>query len=163
MEVIEGTAVEVPVEGNAGWQGDFPFYLVIEPRDQGNGNIGIDLDEPGWIERNKEVMRTPATWLLFMKQTGRPIFCLVVEDGDQAYFVRRHIGNLMVGSEIVAVGIGKRTPPVFEERPRRRGKVTTMIPVKVRDEVMVRLWLLPNGIVCGGDDVELVAGRMLGG
>lgn len=112
MEVIEGTAVEVPVEGNGGWQGDFPFFLVIEPDDKSNGNVGIDLDEPGWVERNKELMRAPGTWLLYIKQTGRPIFCLVVEPGDQAYFVRRHIGNLMVGSEVVAVGIGKRRKSV---------------------------------------------------
>jgi len=25
------------------------------------------------------------------------------------------------------------------------------------------MWLLPNGIVCGGDDVEEIASRMLGG
>lgn len=138
MEVIEGSAVEVETKG---WEGEFPFFLVIEPRDQGNGNIGIDLDEPGWVERNKEAMRAPGTWWLYLKQTGRPVFCVIVEEGDQPYFTRRHIGNLMAGSEIIAVGIGK----------------------KGRDGEMTRLWLLPNGVVCGGDDVEIVASRMLGG
>jgi len=138
MEVIEGTAVEIETQG---WQGDFPFYLVIEPDDHSNGNVGIDLDEPGWVATNAEMMRVPGTWWLYLKQSQRPIFCIVVEAGEQPYFTRRHIGNLMAGSEIVAVGIGK----------------------KGRDGTMTRLWLLPNGVVCGGDDVEVIASRMLGG
>jgi hypothetical protein len=140
MEVIEGTAVEIEPTGNGDWHGDFPFFLVIEPRD-GGGNVGIDLDEPGWVATNAEMMRVPGTWLLYLKKSGRPIFCIIVEDGEQPYFTRRHIGNLMAGSEIVAVGIGK----------------------KGRDGTMTRLWLLPNGVVCGGDDVEIIASRMLGG
>lgn len=138
MEVVEGSAVEVETKG---WEGEFPFFLVIEPRDQGNGNIGIDLDEPGWVEKNKAAMRAPGTWWLYLKQTGRAVFCVVVEDGDRAYFRRRHIGNLMAGSEIIAVGMGKKTAS---------GET-------------VDLWLLPNGVVCGGDDVETIASRMLGG
>jgi hypothetical protein len=130
-------AIEVETKG---WDGEFPFFLVIEPLDRANGNIGIDLDEPGWVERNKEAMRAPGTWWLYLKQTGRPIFCVIVEDGDRPFFTRRHIGNLMAGSEIVAVGLGK----------------------KRADGSTVNLWLLPNGVVCGGDDADIIAARMLG-
>ena len=140
MEIIEGTAVEVPATHD-GWMGDSPFFLVIEPADQSQGNVGIDLDESGWIAKNAELMRVPATWILYHKTSGRPVFCIIVEEGDQPYFTRRHIGNLMAGNEIMAVGVGK----------------------KLRDGEMVRLWLLPNGVVCGGDDVDVIASRMLGG
>lgn len=136
-EVIEGEAIRV----ESGWKGDFPFFLVIEPIDQTHGNTGIDLDEGGWIERNKELMRAPGTWWLYHKETGRPFFCLLVAEGDQPYFTKRHVGNLMAGMEVVAIGIGK----------------------KAANGDMTRLWLLPNGVVCGGDDVEDIAARMIGG
>ncbi len=123
------------------WFGDFPFFLVIEPDDRSNGNTGIDLDQPGWIAANAALMRAPGTWVLYHKETSRPLFCMIVEQGDQPYFTRHHVGNLMAGSEITAVGIGK----------------------KHRNGDMTRLWLLPNGVVCGGDDVDIVASRMLGG
>ena len=146
MEVIEGTAEvigerDMQTVETHGWEGDFPFFLVIEPRDGTGGNIGIDLDEPGWVARNDDAMRMPATWWLNMKANGQPLFAMVVEEGEQPYFTKRHIGNLMAGSEIIAVGIGK----------------------KGREGEMTRLWILPNGVVCGGDDVEVIASRMLGG
>ena len=86
-------------------------------------------------------MPSPSTWWLVDKQSQRPLFVVVLEEGDQFYYAKRHIGNLMAGSEIVAIGIGK----------------------KRSDGSTVNLWLLPNGVVCGGDDVETIAGRMLGG
>jgi hypothetical protein len=135
MEVVTEEAV------TSQWHGDFPFFLVIEPDDRSNGNTGIDLDQPGWIVANLSLMRAPGTWVLYHKETSRPLFCMIVEQGDQPYFTRHHVGNLMAGSEITAVGIGK----------------------KHRNGDMTRLWLLPNGVVCGGDDVDIVASRMLGG
>jgi hypothetical protein len=141
LEVIEGTAVrlEDAVIETQGWQGEFPFFLVIEPAD-GSGNIGIDLDQPGWVDQNANAMRIAATWWLNMKD-GRPLFAMVVEEGEQPYFTKHHTGNLMSGGEIISVGIGK----------------------KHRDGEMTRLWIMPNGVVCGGDDVDTIASRMLGG
>jgi len=142
MEIIEGTSVEIPAHNN-GWQGDFPFFLVIEP-DDGGGNVGIDLDEGGWISRNDGTMRKPGTWLLYLKDGGgapRPFFAMVVEEGEQPYFTKHHVGSLMSHAELTAIGIGK----------------------KYRDGTMMRLWVLPNGIICGGDDVDVIASRMLGG
>jgi len=132
--------MEVTAAPGTEWAGDSPFFLVIEPDERENGNVGIDLDRSGWIADNAELMRKPGTWLLYHKQTGRPLFCVIVEDGDQPYFTKRHVGNLMAGTEIVAYGIGKKN----------------------RDGSMTRLWLLPNGLVCGGEDVEAIAARMLG-
>lgn len=147
MEVIEGTAVEIPASdvetvNTKGWQGDFPFFLVIEPDDKANGNVGIDLDETGWIATNAALMRAPGTWLLYHKGSQRPVFCIVVEEGDQPFFRKHHVGNLMVGSEVMSVGMGKK---------------------KANGE-RVELWLLPNGVVCGSEeDVDTVSGKMLGG
>jgi hypothetical protein len=123
-----------------GWQGDSPFFLVIQPDDAPDGNVGVDLDQPGWMTDHADLMRKPGTWLLYHKQSGKALFCVVVEKGDQPYFTKRHVGNLMAGNEVVAFGIGKKGP----------------------GGAMTRLWLLPNGMVCGGDDVDIIASRMLG-
>jgi hypothetical protein len=144
-EIIEGHAVRIDDEpaqilAKGQWHGDFPFFLVIEPDDKTNGNVGIDLDEPGWVATHAEFMRTPGTWVLFHKESTRAVFGMVVEQGDQPYFTKHHVGNLMAGSQITTVGIGK----------------------KGRDGEMTRLWLLPNGIVCGGEDVDILAARMIG-
>jgi hypothetical protein len=144
MEIIDGQSTRLAETSEVpGWKGDSPFFLVIAPDDRTRegGNIGIDLDEGGWIARHAEVMRIPSTWWLHLKQTGMPLFCLVVEEGDQPYFTKNHVGNLMAGSEIVSIGIGK----------------------KGKDGTMTRLWILPNGVVCGGDDVDIISSRMLGG
>lgn len=127
------------IEINAGWQGDSPFFLVIELDDKSIGNIGVDLDT-SWHTEHAEHLRSPATWHLIHKQTQQATLVLVVEAGDQPYFTRHHVGNLMAGTELVAFGLGK----------------------KCADGSMVRLWLLPNGMICGGEDVDIIAARMLG-
>jgi len=132
---------EVGRAASSDWLGDSPFFLVIEPDDRSHGNLGIDLDESGWITTHAEWMRKPGAWFLYHKESARAMLCIMVEEGEQPYFTKRHIGNLMAGSEIVSFGIGK----------------------KGRDGTMTRLWILPNGVVCGGDDVEVIASRMLGG
>lgn len=163
--MIEGTAVRLDetavetltVETQPGWEGDSPFFLVIET-DSATGNVGIDLDEPGWIEKHKELMRSPGTWWLHHKASGRPIVCLVLEEGEQGYFVKHHVGNLMAGSEIMAVGIGKKVPARWHMTKGRKPK-----RVVTQTERYERLWLLPNGVICGGDDVDTIASRMLEG
>ena len=132
MEVLNGAHNE--------WHGDNPFFLVIELDDHSEGNVGIDLDQGGWHSEHAGHMRAPGVWWLYSKQTQSPVACLVVQEGEQPYYVKHHVGNLMAGGEMVAHGIGK----------------------KCVDGSMVRVWLLPNGFVCGGDDVDLIAARMLG-
>lgn len=143
-EVFEGHAVEVSnepadiVEINP-IIGDTPFMLVVETG-LDSGNLGIDLDSP-WTTTHAHILRTPGTWWLVHKETQAPVMALVVEEGDQPYFTKHHVGNLMTSQELVAYGMGK----------------------KCADGTMVRAWLLPNGIVCAGDDVDIIASRMLNG
>jgi hypothetical protein len=121
------------------WQGESPFFLVVEPEHPGpEGNIGIDLDSP-WMTEHVEVFSMTGTWWLVHKETRQPSIVVTVAEGDVPYFVRRHVGNLMAGREIVAVGMGKVCP----------------------DGTAVRNWIFPNGVVCGGDDVDIIAARML--
>lgn len=122
------------------WAGQTPFFLVFErgPSD----NVGIDVDTGGWIESNKELFRLPGVWLLMHKEYMRPVMSVVMGEGEQFYFVKHHVGNLMAGAEVVVYGMGK----------------------KRADGDTVNLWFLPNGMVVGGDEGEadLLASRMLG-
>lgn len=119
------------------WQGDSPFFLRVDPED--GGNLMVDIDEGGWIEKNKVHMRSPGTWFLMAKRTNRPLFSVVLNEGDQFYFTKRHVGDLMAGREVLCYGIGK----------------------KKANGTPVNLWLLPNGVICGGDDVDTLAARMM--
>ena len=136
-EVREDTPAK---QQESGWKGESPFFLVFE-RVSG-GNVGIDLDEGGWIATNKELFRTPGVWLLMHKQQGRPALAIVMEEDEQFYFVKHHVGNLMAGSEVTLYGMGK----------------------KQADGNTVNLWLMPNGMVVGGPegDADLLAARMIG-
>jgi hypothetical protein len=122
------------------WDGDSPFFLIFEPAAVGEGNVGIDLDTAGWIETNKPYFRAPGTWSLCSKVKMVPLLSVILEEGDQFYFTKRHTGKAggAVG-EIVSYGIGK----------------------KMVGGATVNLWLLPNGAVCGGDDVDTLALRMI--
>ena len=121
-----------------GFHGDSPFFLVLE---LGERKVGIDLDEGMWTEKYAEHLREPGSWWLVHKQSQRAMMGLIVDPGDQPYFVKRHVGNLMSSAEVVAYGLGKK---------RANGE-------------MVRIWLLPNGMICGGDDVDIIASRMVNG
>lgn len=118
------------IEGNA-WQGPNPFYLIISMMDE---NIGIDLDESGWIAKNAEYMRKPSTWYLIHKQTNHQVLGVIVREGDQPYYAARHVGvsGGGGGNEITAYGIGAK---------RLEGHTD-------------RLWILPTGMVCSGEDVD---------
>lgn len=114
-----------------GWKGSNPYYLVIATQDE---NIGIDLDESGWMATYAFAMRVPGQWILIHKVTGHQSLIVKVEEGDQPYYTARHVGITGGGgsNEITAYGIGKKCP----------------------DGHVERLWVLPNGTVCGGDDVD---------
>jgi len=147
-EIIEGSAVvlsDEPAEiltDRSEWNGDNPFFLIIEldPKPE-SGNVGIDLDTPGWHTDNAGVMRSPGTWWLVHKASQVPVMGMVVNDGDQPYYTRHHVGNVFTTSEVTAHGIGKKNA----------------------DGSVFRLWLLPNGVICGGDDVDTIASRMVNG
>lgn len=116
------------------WAGDNPFFLVVHPRD--GFPIGIDLDFEGWSAYNAELMRMPGNWYLFRKADEFACLRVHVYEGEQPYYTARHVGKLGMGTggsrEVVAFGIGK----------------------KLIDGTVMRLWVLPNGTVCGGEDVD---------
>lgn len=113
------------------WYDSNPFYLMIY-RPSGD-SIRIDLGEHGWLTTYAEWMRGRSRWFLVQKDGDRVLFTLEVQEDDQPYYTARHVGVAGSGgsNEIVAYGIGAK---------RASGMVD-------------RLWILPDGTVCVGDDV----------
>jgi len=120
------------------WLGPNPFFLVIAAEEDGQM---IDLDETGWAQTYADWMRRPAVWFLMDKATNAPRLSVWVHEGDQPYYTARHVGitSSAGGNEVTAYGIGK----------------------KQQDGSMVRIWLMPDGQVCGGDDVDDLGVRMV--
>lgn len=114
------------------WSDANPYWLQIW-RPEGIKQ-DIDLGESGWMRTYAEWMRGRARWMMVDKQTGRSVFVLDVFDGEQPYYTARHVGIAGSGgsNEIIAYGIGK----------------------KRLDGHTDRLWVLPTGEVCAGDDVD---------
>lgn len=114
------------------WQGDIPVFLLIV---RGAAQNVIDLDERGWLETHKDLLRGESTWHLIDKKTIGICFSMIVREGEQPYYVARHFARAD-GSDAKAsaYGIGKK---------RLDGHVD-------------RLWIFyPSGQVCAGDDVDL--------
>ena len=126
-----------------GWAGDNPFFLAINV---GGQSLIVDLDEPGWMWEREGLMRETGEWVLVAKNDanaalGTMVLSIRVLDGEQPYYTKRHFGSLLAGGEIVVYGIGKK---------RLDGHVD-------------RMWILPNGVICAGDDVDIIAPNILRG
>lgn len=121
-----------------GWMGTNPFYLMIALEDE---NVGIDLDQTGWATTFADKLRLPGQWILIHKESGHQALIVKVNEGDQGYYTARHVG--IAGSagsnEVTAYGIGK----------------------KCADGHVERLWILPGGTVCAGDDVDQLGVMMV--
>lgn len=114
-----------------GWAGDHPLFLIISPFD-GRGNVGIDLDTR-WLTDHADLLRIPALWQCIVKETGAVLMAMYIYEGEQPYFVKRHVGVTGGGSnETFAYGMGK----------------------KLTDGTTYRMWVLENGTFCMGDDVD---------
>lgn len=139
-EVIQPDAPQE--ETRPQWLGDTPVFLVIRGQTEA---VGIDLDEPGWAVKYKDWLRMPSVWELLDKN-GVIRLRMVVHPNEQPYYKARHVG--MAGSggsnEITAYGIGKKVPVYGKQRPDGRPRIARW--------EMVRLWLMPDGTVSGGDD-----------
>jgi hypothetical protein len=120
------------------WQGPNPWYLMIQVD---NERTIIDLDQTGWATTYAELMRVPAMWVLVHKNQQAAPLMLVVHEGEQPYYTARHVGvtGSGGGNEVTAYGIGKKLP----------------------DGSVQRMWVMPNGIVCSGDDVDVIGIRMV--
>ena len=121
------------------WQGDNPFCVVIS---RGiDDSLLVDLDRPGWTTEYAEWMRAPGRWFLVRKTDMQPVLWMVIHEGEQPYYSTRHTGfaSTTASMEILSHGIGKK---------RVDGHVD-------------RVWVLPNGAVTLGDDVDVFALEML--
>lgn len=126
------------VRTEMGWKDDNPYYLLIADDDEG---VEVDLGESGWLTRYREWLRRPGLWALVRKATSETILVVQVLPGEQPYYTARHVGvtGSAGGNEIIAYGIGK----------------------KAIDGTMTRLWVMPGGMVCGGDDVDTLGVRLV--
>lgn len=126
------------------WHDDNPFVLIIV-KDVDEAVI-IDLGEPKWLDKYADWMRVKSRWFLARKPRFTddrpdgplmPVLWLNVEDGDQPYYTARHTGIAGVDTqnEVVSYGIGAK---------RANGAVD-------------RMWVLPNGLICVGEDVDTLA------
>jgi hypothetical protein len=152
------------------WVGDNPYFLLLsslEPNEGGvMGYLVLDVDKTGWQTEYKDWLERSAEWYLCEKGTERVIMAQIVYRGEHPYYLKRHVGQMKLGTSesrsVIVHGVGKRVPAVYEtietkdvdargeERVKRRKKL-------VRPERTERLWLLPNNVVCGGEDVEKMA------
>lgn len=119
------------------WHDDNPFYLVVRLED---GARVVDLGEDSWLTKHRDLLRAEGVWNLVWKHNHQPLFTVVVREGDQPYYLARHIG--VAGSsgenETVAFSIGK----------------------KAADGTVSRLWVIPEvGVICAGDDVDYLGVR----
>ena len=125
-----------PIPGlTSEWADDNPYFLLLGSDDD---TVVIDLGENSWSRTFADWMRRPGKWFLCRKSDRGVALALVVHEGEQPYYVQRHIGQVSgpMAREVSCYGIGKK---------RLDGHVD-------------RLWILPDGrTVCGGDDVELLA------
>lgn len=122
------------------WHGENPFYLLIVGKEYPGQHAKIDLDEYQWATIYADYMRMPGEWHLVRKADDGVALSIIVLDGEQPYYTSRVFGSNKTGDRVVrAYGIGK----------------------KQFDDSMVRIWVLENGLVCGGDDVDIFGPNVL--
>ena len=115
------------------------LLLIVRPTSE---HIEIDLDEPQWMKVHAAWMRGEARWYLAEKGSRNVKLVVNVGNGDQPYCAHRHVRQMIgphAGTEIVAYGLGAK---------RTSGQTD-------------RLWLLPDGTVCGGDDQDVLLTAIL--
>lgn len=117
------------------WNGENPYYLLTVGDETSPVKYQrIDLDEPGWSAKYDEWMRQPGEWHLVRKEDDGVALSVRVFPDEQPYYTSRVFGSTTTGDRLLrAYGIGK----------------------KQADGTMMRLWILDNGQICGGDDVDV--------
>jgi hypothetical protein len=130
-------------EEHGGWLDGNPYYLMIraEPTHQ---IVQIDLGERGWMKKNARLMRAAGSWYLVRKSDNVIVAMMRVADGEQPYYTAKHVGYASVNDggpkgETINYGIGKK---------RLDGHVD-------------RVWVMANGCVTLGDDVESISLELL--
>lgn len=119
------------------WHGTIPVFLLIIHDEVADV---VDLDERGWLDTYRDLLRVEGTWHLVDKATTTIHFTLVVLEGEQPYYVARHFRRAGAAegetqAEITAYGIGKKRLDGHKDR----------------------LWVFhPTGQICTGDDVDIL-------
>ena len=126
--------------------GDCPYVLVLLTPDP----TAIDIDEPGWAQTYAHLLRKPGHWILARKAGSVPVLELVVHQGEQPYYTSRVVG---VANLPPPDALGVTQEEMFEIK--ERGEVRAYgIGKKRLDGHVDRLWVLPTGVICGGEDVD---------
>lgn len=131
------------------WKGDNPFYLLIRHAQATDGKmVGtiIDLDEGGWVEKHDALTKQPGRWYLVNKASGVLSMAMVVGEGEEGFYKRRHVGvgNLtpekVIQNEVMGYGLGRKLADGHEEI----------------------MWLFPQGpVTCMGDDANTIGMELL--
>lgn len=135
------------------FRGDAPYVLVVLTP---GAQTVIDLDEPGWVERYAHLMRVPGRWILARKDTNTPVFLMVVRDGEEPYYTSRVLGSMLLPPPD-ALGMSQDDLTATNARSQVRAYG---LGKKRLDGHVDRVWILPNGVVCGGDDVDEIGSEM---
>jgi len=149
------------------WADDNPYFLImvaLERNPDGSlDTLTLDLGEQGWETTHADWLHRAAEWYLCEKvDPQRAIVGQIVYEGEHPYYVKRHIGQMELNTgrhrALVAHGIGKKVPAAYEtymEHDARGEEVVRRR--KIRDKRTDRLWILPHGLICGGEDIEKMA------
>ena len=131
-------------EEHGGWLGPNPYYLLIVL--DSSRHAEIDLDQHQWMQFFANYLRAPGQWYLVRKTDRVILATMLVYEGEQPYYVARHVGFTSVSGnpegpkgETINYGIGKK---------RLDGHVD-------------RIWIMANGCVTLGDDVEPISLALL--
>ena len=139
--MVELTEEQLRAE-HGGWLGPNPYYLMIV-LDSGR-HAEIDLDQHQWMSFFASYLRAPGQWYLVRKTDRVILATMLVHEGEQPYYVAKHVGFTSVSNsgpegETTNYGIGKK---------RVDGHVD-------------RIWIMANGCVTLGDDVEHISLTLL--
>lgn len=125
---------------HGGWLDGNPYYLMIVLAD---GRFAeIDLGEKGWVAKYEAAgfLSAGGQWYLVRKEDKVIVLTQLVYEGEQPYYVAKHVGFASVGGngpdgETTVYGIGK----------------------KRLDGHTDRVWIMRNGCITLGDDAEPIA------
>ena len=133
------------------FHGDNPYVLIVIASEP----VLIDLDEPGWASRYSDLMRKPGRWILARKDEV-PILTMVVAEGEQPHYFSRLFGSASLPPPD-ALGLSQEQALDIKARAEVRA---FCLGKKRRDGYVDRLWVLPNGVICLDNDVDLIANEM---
>lgn len=133
------------------WQGDNPFCLIIRETQQGVQGIYadhlIDLDQPGWLTEYSHLMRARGEWVLARKHGSVPVLHLHVAEGEQPYYTARVYTTFLPPAG--SFGIGEID--LAEIKDQAKVKIYGIGKKRPGGQVD-RMWVLPSGAICAGDD-----------